>query len=421
MATGVHGGGGHFFFERDYSAMTNCARVRNRLAGKAGRERGPLAKTKQIIALDGLRFAAALGVLLFHLGYWDWTKLGPFAGASTAGYAVSIPFAWAGWIGVEVFFVLSGFVIAYSASGSAAGRFLRHRAIRLYPAALVCASLTAVVLLALERGWSAGYIAGLWLRSVCLSPRGPWVDGSYWTLGMEVWFYALIFLLLAVKRAEWIGPAMGWIGGASTVYWVMALVHVRWPGVLRANVLSAGPRMGLLLDVFSVRYGCYFAVGVFLWLCLYRGCSAARLGALGFSAAGGVAGIAMTTSSYSRALGMQFSPVLPLSIWLAVLGLMVLAVKQNEAIHRLTGDGGAAGLRRVGLATYPLYLLHQTIGIYLIEVLRGHLPDWGGWVLTVGLMLGLAYAVSAYVEPVLQRAMRWGFRGLETRFGWAPQ
>jgi peptidoglycan/LPS O-acetylase OafA/YrhL len=378
-----------------------------------------LAETKQIIALDGLRFAAAMGVLLFHLGYWDWAKLGPFAGPATAGFGVSMSFAWVGWIGVEVFFVLSGFVIAYSAHGSSAGRFLRHRVIRLYPAALVCASLTAVVLLALARGWSAGYIAGLWLRSISLSPRGPWVDGSYWTLGIEIWFYALICLLLAVKRSEWIGPAMGWIGSASAVYWMMALAHARWAGVLRVNVLAVGPRRGELLNMLSVRYGCYFAVGVFLWLCLYRGCSAARLGVLALSVAGGVAEITVTTTFHSRALGTQFSPVLPVSIWLAVIGLMVLAVKQNEAIHRLTGDGGAAGLRRVGLATYPLYLLHQTIGIHLIGVLRGHLPDWGGWVLTVGLMLALAYVVSAYAEPVLQRGLRRGFQVLETRFGWA--
>jgi peptidoglycan/LPS O-acetylase OafA/YrhL len=378
-----------------------------------------LAETKQIIALDGLRFAAAMGVLLFHLGYWDWSKEGPFPGSVAGGYGVSIPSVWAIWICLPVLFVISGFVIAYSASGSSAGRFLRHRVIRLYPAAFVCASLTAVVLLTLERRLSAGYIAGLWLRSISLSPRGPWVDGSYWTLGVEIWFYALIFVLLAVKRGGWIGPAMGWVGSASAVYWMMALVHARWPWILRVNVLAVGPRRSELLDVLSIRYGCYFAVGVFLRLCLYRGCSAARLGVLGLCAAGGVAQIVMMTESFSRALGVPFWPVLPVLNWVAALGLMVLAVKQNEAIHRLTGDRGAAALRRVGLATYPLYLLHQTIGIHLIGVLRGHLPDWTGWVLTVGLMLALAYAVSAYAEPVLQRGLRRGFQVLETRFGLA--
>ena len=46
-----------------------------------------------------------------------------------------------GWIGVEIFFVISGYVIASSAEGAAPRTFLRRRAQRLLPAAWVCATI----------------------------------------------------------------------------------------------------------------------------------------------------------------------------------------------------------------------------------------------------------------------------------------
>ena len=44
------------------------------------------------------------------------------------------PIAWVGWVGVEIFFELSGFVIAYSAEGASAFVFFRSRFFRLMPA-----------------------------------------------------------------------------------------------------------------------------------------------------------------------------------------------------------------------------------------------------------------------------------------------
>ena len=53
-------------------------------------------------------------------------------------------FTWFGWVGVEVFFVISGFVIANSASKTSPIEFLISRALRLYPAVWVCSTATFV-------------------------------------------------------------------------------------------------------------------------------------------------------------------------------------------------------------------------------------------------------------------------------------
>ena len=74
---------------------------------------------RQVIGLDVVRFLAAFGVMTFHLSYWAWAHPDGTAGRVTGGTIRFVSFTSltsAAWVGVDVFFVLSGFVIVYSAS-----------------------------------------------------------------------------------------------------------------------------------------------------------------------------------------------------------------------------------------------------------------------------------------------------------------
>jgi peptidoglycan/LPS O-acetylase OafA/YrhL len=93
---------------------------------------------RYLAGLDALRFCAAMMVMMYHLSFWIWA--GP--DQTQVRYPWAAPFTWFGFIGVEVFFTLSGFVIAYSAESATPFSFAASRLGRLVPGSLICASLT---------------------------------------------------------------------------------------------------------------------------------------------------------------------------------------------------------------------------------------------------------------------------------------
>ena len=211
------------------------------------------AKSEPIVAVDLLRFACALLVVWHHYALAMW--LSGDVRVATALHDVTAtpqPFAQAGLIGVELFFVISGLVIARSAIGVPWTTFLRHRALRLGPTVWICATLTALTVAAAGQGDAA--LIGEWSRSMRFWPIGTQIDGSYWTLGVECAFYLLV-ALAAAGRAERI-LLLGWgLAIGSALFWAASLI----PGERFAALVTNQGAILLLLP-----HGCLFAVGIAL-------------------------------------------------------------------------------------------------------------------------------------------------------------
>jgi peptidoglycan/LPS O-acetylase OafA/YrhL len=163
---------------------------------------------RRIEIIDGLRGIASLAVCWFHM-----TNTYPESSMTRlSGHF--------GWLGVEVFFVISGFIIPYALYrgnyrlGSDWGRFVVKRIIRLDPPYLIAAVMALVLwyLSSLAPGFRGGapdislIQIGLHLGYLNSIFDYQWFNPVFWTLAIEFQFYlllSLIFPLLIVANPIW--------------------------------------------------------------------------------------------------------------------------------------------------------------------------------------------------------------------------
>ncbi|WP_165837156.1 acyltransferase family protein [Phenylobacterium hankyongense] len=358
-----------------------------------------------IVGLDLVRFSAAILVVLYHMTYWisapDPTSPPRNITGGVFDFSrFSVNF---GWVGVEIFFVLSGFVISYSASQSDAFGFLKGRVLRLAPAAWICASVTLLVSLAIGYvGVADGVLE--WTRSVLFYPSGPWIDGVYWTLGIEVSFYLVMFALLWSGRFRHVEAVAATIGLVSTAFWLLWLLAPS-----DALTSLAGKRLWALL---LIRYGCDFTVGVMLWLSMVRGPTKARLAVLLACCLGGVLEIAYTAQAERIPVGGA-----AIAAWLLAIGLMAASVRWNARLAAWPAADRWA--RRLGLATYPLYLTHQVVGSALMAALwRLGLSQLACLLITIAAAVTFSVVVAEAWEPALRKPLARLFGLIERPARW---
>ena len=167
-------------------------------------------------ALTGLRGFAAIWVALWHT--WK------FSGRPTYefmlwGYSVDLtPLIRTGWAGVDVFFVLSGFVLGLPYCQALlgnrppirTGEFFRRRLLRVLPAyyvQLVILLLLWVVLAGHLPVSVSDVLAHIFMLHNIFPGQGEMINGVYWTLPIEFDFYLvlpLLALLLAPKKWLWL-------------------------------------------------------------------------------------------------------------------------------------------------------------------------------------------------------------------------
>src|SRR5262249_48414183 len=237
----------------------------------------------RFVGLDLIRFSAATMVMCVHFCTTFWAADDATIGQILKDH-VSFPelfsTTWLGWLGVEIFFVISGLVIAYSAGDATAATFLQSRVLRLYPAAWVCATITAAILICLGVG-SHRHILREWLASITLFPFGPWIDPVYWTLRVEISFYFLVFLLLAARQFHRLEQVMLALGTISSAYWILGGFFAR--SFLEQHLWNGK------LDVSLVSYGCFFGLGAMIYVIFRDGNSLLRaLAIVLFAGAGAI-------------------------------------------------------------------------------------------------------------------------------------
>ena len=355
-----------------------------------------LASSNRIAILDGYRALAVMLVLFYHYTV-RWTlPHDPANHLPSGGMFAGVTLFQYGWFGVELFFVISGFVILMTLERCKnIADFVVRRFARLWTPLFVAASLTTLVVLAIgPPDWRVSL--GSYLSSILiLNPdlvgllihhrTLSWVDGAYWSLWVEIRFYALACLCYWIARGKFVR------------LWLILQVAVTALTLLSG--LLASPRLdGWLELTIFLPYFPYFTIGTGLYE-IYSGGRYRRAAMAGIILAG-------LTILYSAAFGAnifaRYNPVVSVAGNVIILGLFFLFAVQS----RIVSPFKAKPVVVLGQASYSLYLLHQFIGISVMRVLiRNGLPYLLALPVTIALVIALAVAMFKVVEVPAKAAV----------------
>ena len=357
-------------------------------------------------ALDSIRGIAALWVVLYH--------------AHTAGHISQLTralpnairlvlFDW-GYLGVPIFFTLSGFVIAHSLferplSLGGFKTFMVRRLIRLTPAYWASILITLALSLAsnLVRAEALEFPSPFALASHLVFLQDllhqPAISPIYWTLGIEMQFYALFYGLLWLNQklqfrapAQSDNPSENPVQRASQSYrsFLLLAAAIALPG------LAAAPQL-LSWGKFFLPYWYCFLLGILTHWSLYRripyGWLLALLAACGF-------------------LAMPLPGEFPTYLASGGLIISLIGLARLDWLSRGTG----MLLQNLGNLSYSVYLIHGAVFgpvFFLRQKLLGSapLPLLLTDLLSLSGAIALTYATAALLcRWIEQPSLQWSRR-----------
>jgi peptidoglycan/LPS O-acetylase OafA/YrhL len=344
-----------------------------RVAGLAG---------KRLRRIDALRGIAALLVVWLHVAE-IYAGLGPIAGKWIHEWARLVD---AGRVGVVAFFLVSGFVVPYSIRSdrpAAVGSFLIKRFFRIFPAYWLSIPFGALT------GWwiwdrafsGRDFLLNLTLLHDVFGARPA--EGLYWTLLVELVFYALCVVLLLTRSLHHMRRI--WALAAAFTFVYSSSMLLRWAG---------WPTLG--------SPAAFWFLNLAMMLCgtLYRSCVFDRDAAddrwlrLGVVALFAFHLLVLPVAS-TAVIGFERNATIPYALGML---LFVVCVSVVPVASRLTDW--------LGRISYSIYLFHPVVFLSIYWWLGRQPVDswWRSWHLgaylavNIGLTLIVADRVYRWVE-----------------------
>lgn len=324
----------------------------------------------RIVALDIIRFFAALSVVLYHyISRPESNAYSLFSEATKYGY-----------LGVPLFFIISGYVIALSANNRSALQFAISRFARLYPALWAGVIFTVIILTILTgKQYSIAHIlSNFTLANEYLGFKD--IDSVYWTLKAELKFYACVFLLLCF--------------GVFQKYNVWLSL---WLGLTVMHTAFGEPFfMGWFI---TPSYSSFFIAGVAFFLIQENGKNTFNHFVLMLSL------IVSSIRAYGQADGFMVDPsAMEASISVAIIWLFYCLMYFISI--------GKIHLREknifitLGALTYPLYLIHNMAGKAIIDYFSSTISENIMIVLVIASMIFTSWIIHVIFEKPLSTSVK---------------
>ncbi|MEW2390426.1 acyltransferase [Streptomyces venezuelae] len=350
---------------------------------------GPARGKPRLRALDGLRLVAALMVAAYHYGGRDGEITEAWGSSPKAQFPTASEWFAYGCLGVQIFFVISGFVICMSGWGRPMRSFFASRASRLLPsywAAIVL--VTAVFALPAVTYAAVSPSDALVNLTMLQQPLGvDRVLGVCWTLWAELRFYALFALCVVMP-------------GATRAR--VVLFCAVWTLAAAVSEAANEPLLDLVL---MPEYAPFFIGGIGIYL-IHRDRRDLT--------AWGITGVSWLIGQHYAVDRLWHAPNPEFFSYRSSVGIMAVITAGFVAVLLIAlGHLHWANWRWLtvaGALTYPFYLVHEHLGWVTVEVLHRHvgLPSYATFGLTIVAMLVLAWFLNRYVEERLTPLIRNG-------------
>jgi peptidoglycan/LPS O-acetylase OafA/YrhL len=350
---------------------------------------------KRISILDGFRVIAILIVMLYHY----------YARFNPEKYSYSFPTATLfnfGRLGVEFFFIISGFVITLTLTRcSSFIEFIKKRFSRLIPGMLVCSIATFTVLRIIDVNFlfpeshsffnwliSNSFISPK-LVNLFFSSNVDYVDGAYWSLWVEISFYIIVSVLYFWNKAKLLRNY------SIVVFASLALYYLFITSVGKALITKfVSEEVYLFLHdlvvIFSfLRFSAWFLLGIILYR-LYFTKSKKYL--------------YFFTRTFLIQLIMMGISAESILFAVSVYSLLLLFVFKPKYISFL----GNPFFARLGLVSYSIYLIHQHVGVVLISLFSPYFSTFNCFIGLLCILLSSLFALYSYqyLEQPLSKALK---------------
>lgn len=299
-----------------------------------------MGEQRKQLGIEYLRFLLAISVVVYHFFYF-----GPITGQVGAQFYIWDGFVY-GRFAVPAFFIISGYVIYFSAQNKGWRAFAASRVARLYPALAVSALITFIV----ELIFNSAKLGNLIMKLAAAELFVPLyfnmglIDPSYWSIVYELRFYAIVAFVVAFSAFRTL-PAF------LTLAAVVGLI------------LSFIPNYSALSGFLLFPHVSFFALGLLMAVSRQTGLTP-TITALIL--------VHLVIAAYGTHVNFEHVDLLDgirSPIWVS--GIICVTcfalVRVATMINLSEGNVGVPTI--LGGLSYPLYLVHQLAGYRIIEFL----------------------------------------------------
>lgn len=344
-----------------------------------------LSKKDRLYQIDLFRFIAAISVLLHHYLFRGYAE----GNMSTINFEEVSQFFKYGYLGVDFFFIISGFVISLSIKSNSLRGFAVSRITRLYPIYWLSVIITFGVIFFFGAPRYDVSVKQLVFNLTMFQDYFgvDSIDGVYWSLVIEMRFYIMIALLLIANKFKKVTM------NTFVNIWLFISVLI----ILFDQEIFL---VRIVRYVFILEWSSYFIAGI-VFSQIYKDGLKLRSALILM--------VCLLLTYYNLALRIEefetFYKVyhsIPIIFTTVTIFFIIMLLVSLRKLRYLN----SSKFLKIGLLTYPLYLLHQINGFVIFNALNGIVNKYVLLTSVTILMLFISYFIVDKIEPLLSTFLR---------------